>query len=358
MFWPFEKRASGRYPEEPAEAATTSSSNFTDATIDSMVARAAGSAVDPHSLATAETCVSLWERCLSSAVVEPMNSRLAGVTPELLGLIGRALATRGEMVASIEVEGGDVRIVPVGSYDVRGPWNEEEWWYRCDLFGPNGNVTKFLPSMSVCHFRIGADPWRRWRGTAPLHRSASTAALAAAIESSLTKESRLPVGRAALAHGANKVDGVLAWLRQGGFAVFGDSSNRGIPQEPSRRHEPVPYGPKPEAVMESLRTGVGKDVLSVFGVPALLFGERSDGTGAREGWRRFIFSTIAPMARMIQAELRAKLDPAAVVSIDELRAADEDGRSRAVMRRAAAFKTLVDTGMERDEARRLAGLEG
>ena len=358
MFWPFEKRASGRYPEEPAQAATTSSSSFTDATVDAMVARAAGSAVDPHSLAAAETCVALWERCLSSAVVEPMNSRLTGVTPELLALIGRGLATRGEMVAAIEVEGAQVRLVPVGSYDVRGPWDEAEWWYRADLFGPNGNITKFLPSSAVLHFRIGADPWRRWRGIGPLHRSASTAALGAAVEASLIKESKIPTGRLALAHGAGKVDGVLNWLRIGGHAVAGDTAARGLQTEPAQRHKPQYYGPEPEAVMQGLRTDVGRDILAAFGVSPVLFSERGDGTGQREAWRRFVFSTVAPLARMIESEMRLKLDATAVVSISELRAADEDGRSRATMRRVQAAKVLmVDMGMARDEALRRAGLE-
>ena len=66
---------------------------------------------------------------------------------------------------------------------------------------------------------------------------------------------------------------------------------------------------------------------------------------------------MAPLARMIQTELRTKLDPAAMVFIHELRAADEDGRSRAVMRRAQAYKVLREAGIEDGEARLLAGLE-
>ena len=75
-----------------------------------------------------------------------------------------------------------------------------------------------------------------------------------------------------------------------------------------------------------------------------------------EAWRRYWVGTVAPLTRMIEAECRDKLDPGATITLEALRASDEDGRSRAVARRASAFKTLVDTGMDRDEARRLAGL--
>ena len=44
-----------------------------------------------------------------------------------------------------------VGLVPAGSWDVRGGWDPESWWYRLDLFGPSGNVSRLVPSASVVH---------------------------------------------------------------------------------------------------------------------------------------------------------------------------------------------------------------
>lgn len=89
-----------------------------------------------------------------------------------------------------------------------------------------------------------------------------------------------------------------------------------------------------------------------------LFAERGDGAGQREAWRRFRAGTVQPLAAVIQAEARAKLDPSGMFSLEAMRASDEDGRSRAVSRRAQAFKTVRDAGVKPKEARRLGGLEG
>ena len=55
---------------------------------------------------------------------------------------------------------------------------------------------------------------------------------------------------------------------------------------------------------------------------------------------------------MVRAELRAKLDPAAVVFLKALRAADQDSRSRAVARRLQAFKVPREASVNSDEAGR------
>ena len=60
--------------------------------------------------------------------------------------------------------------------------------------------------------------------------------------------------------------------------------------------------------------------------------------------------------RVIEAELRDKLDSMAALAFPALRMSDEDGRSRAASRRAAAFKALKESGLSRDESLRLAGL--
>ena len=63
------------------------------------------------------------------------------------------------------------------------------------------------------------------------------------------------------------------------------------------------------------------------------------------------------LAVMVETELRSKLDPAAMVSLEALWATDEDSRSRAVARRVQAFKVLSEASVNGDEARTLAGLK-
>ena len=212
-----------------------------------------------------------------------------------------------------------------------------------------------VPAAGVVHFRTEASASTPWRGVAPLARAQSTAALAGAVEYALTREMGIPPGRLALLHGG-KPGGMLRFLQTGGYAIAGEAVSRGQQQEPAARHKPQVYGPEPAETVEALRRDTGRDVLAAFGIPPALFAERGDGAGQRESWRRFWLGTVQPLAVQIQAEVQAKLDTGATVTLDALRAADEDGRSRAVARRAQAFKVLVETGVDRDDARRLAGL--
>ena len=84
-------------------------------------------------------------------------------------LIARDLIRRGESVHLIEVRrGGVVGLVPAGSWDVRGGWDPESWWYRLDLFGP---VRERVPVGSLrrrrCTARYAVDPARPWWGVSP-----------------------------------------------------------------------------------------------------------------------------------------------------------------------------------------------
>ena len=65
-------------------------------------------------------------------------------------------------------------------------------------------------------------------------------------------------------------------------------------------------------------------------------------------WRRFLFGSVAPLAKIIEEELRAKLDPGVGLQFEELRASDLAGR-------APAFKQLTEAGMDRAEARSICG---
>ena len=301
----------------------------------------------------------LWERSLSSATVEPMNGRLAALDPPFMALLARSLALHGNFVALLELGGTTMRLLPSATFDVHG--DSRSTWYRLDVVGPDTTQTVRAAKDSVFHVAINAEPRQWWRGVSPLKRSRSTAALAAKIEASLTREADIYVARFA---GVDRSGTYDAWTRtvdiirrRRGGVVFTGGHLGGT--DSGRVPEPARMGPAPDDTFaDALRSQIGRDILGAFGIPPALFAERGDGAGAREAWRRFWLGTVQPLARLIQAECRAKLDPSCIVTLDALRASDEDGRSRAVARRAQAFKVLKDAGMDTAEARRLAGLEG
>ena len=90
-------------------------------------------------------------------------------------------------------------------------------------------------------------------------------------------------------------------------------------------------------------------ILAAAGCPSSLL-LRADGTLAREEMRRFLHSTISPVARTIAGELADKLDtPNLALDFSALFASDLSGRAR-------AFGSMVLGGMAVERAAALAGL--
>ena len=74
------------------------------------------------------------------------------------------------------------------------------------------------------------------------------------------------------------------------------------------------------------------------------------GPGQREAWRRALFSVIQPLGRLVETELRLKLDsPDIKLSWAELRASDLQARAR-------SFKNMVEAAMPIEKAAALSGL--
>ena len=340
--------------------------NLVDATdqyIGHLENLAGGSVVDASALAIFEACSSLWERSISSGAVGPDGvPALAGIDAPLLGLIGRSLATAGNFVAAIRVDAGAVKIVPASSYDITGDADPASWRYRCDFIGPSGSTSETLAGDSVLHIRVGADRSSPWRGVSPLKKAKSTAKLAGLIENSLSKEMSKPVGLIATLPDSTGEQRQQwgAKLQSGGLLVRSISGilSGGAATENSQRIAPSPFGPEPVESVRAIRADLGYEIAAAFGISPALFAARGDGGGQREAWRRFWIGTIQPIGMLVKAELRAKLDPLAEVSFEALRASDEDGRSRAVSRRAAAAKILSELdGVSVDQALTLAGLD-
>ena len=348
LMWPFRK------PE------TRATPNATDALVSALERQASGQIPDPAALAVAEAAAGLWERAIASATIAPMTPETEPLSPSMLALVARGLASRGEFLAVILVdEAMGLRLVPASGWDVRGGSDAATWFYRCDMAGPTRTESVSLPAAAVLHVRIGADPQTPWRGRAPLRRSRATAALAVALEGSLNRDARLPVGLVATVGTAvNTPEQIKEFgdsLSKGGLTVLHGRGYDGT-GDISGRLKPQRYGPAPDTVSQALRTEIGREIASAFGVPPTLFNASGDGAGQREAWRRLWTGTVAPIGRVLEAEVRAKLAPGAKVSFEALRASDEDGRSRAVSRRATAFKIFMEAGMGRDEAMRRAGV--
>ena len=140
---------------------------FTDAVVAALTAQASGDgcrgrfAQSPHW----KPRVALYSRAFSAVKISPA---VPALSPGCLALIARNLIRRGEDVHQIMVYGGAVRLQPIGSWDVRGGPVESSWWYRCDRFGPSGNLTELVPAGAVLHVRYAVDSARPWYGIGPL----------------------------------------------------------------------------------------------------------------------------------------------------------------------------------------------
>ena len=124
--------------------------SYTNSVLDAQFARAASTEIDAGSVAVVEACISLWERSLAAATIEPMTGALAGVTPSMLALTGRALAVCGEAVFVPNVaQGGVIELLPVSSISVTGPAGA--WVYLCTITGPIHNDHGAGAALSNAH---------------------------------------------------------------------------------------------------------------------------------------------------------------------------------------------------------------
>ena len=183
MRWPWQR--SERRESQP----------FTDAVVEAIRAQAAGASTSADASATAalEAASGLVARAFASADVRDAGRAGRALGPHTLALIGRNLIRRGESLFLIEVA-DELRLIPAGSWDVRGDWRESSWWYRLDMFGPSGNVTRLVPSAGAVHCRYAYDPARPWHGLAPLAWARLTGRLLGETETALADEASGPRG--------------------------------------------------------------------------------------------------------------------------------------------------------------------
>ena len=306
---------------------------FTERLIQARV-DAAGRAIDPLALGAVEAAAGLWGRAFAAAE----SDRL---TAPVLGRIGRALLLRGEAVW-VYVDG---KYYEASSWDIRG---REDWVYRCNLPMPSGQRTVDADESAVIHPRINQDPSRPWKGISPVTGATNTATLAIAIESSLSSEYGGPIGHilpvpsigSSTAEGEDEVNPLQNDINNlhGGVVVAETTSGgygEGRGAAPQKDWVAERIGPNPPEVARGIRTDVERSILAACGVPAELVNPGNE-SASREGWRRFIFGTIQPVARIVADEVKRKRGGNGMITFRQLAASDLQGRARsyAALRKA------------------------
>lgn len=346
-----------RWPWQQPKAETRS--GYTGTILSALLAEAeTGGPRQPRGLAAVEQAAGLWQRAFASADV---SGGVAAVSPEFLGLVGRELIRSGEAVFRIAVEGGQVRLYPQASVTITGGSDPEGWTYLGTENGPSTAQTWTLPAAAVLHFRYGVDIARPFHGVAPWSFAGVSSTLAANLEARLGDEAGAPVGSLFPIPQNPKPpdsdDDPLADLRADiakakGHPLLVETTASGWGDgkgaAPLSDWKARRFGADPPAALEALRGASGADITAACGVPAALAGE-GDGTAKREAYRQFVALSVRPMARLVEAELSAKLERDIGLDFSDLRSDDLSGRAR-------AFQSLVKGGMEVSPAAALAGL--
>ena len=300
-------------------------------------------------------CASLWGHAFAGARLEP---EVPALDPFTLSTIARSLVLDGESLHVIEVERGELRLLPVGGHIVTGTSPDPDTWlYRCDMYGPDGSITREVPSAGIVHIRASVDPARPWRGISGLGRAGLDADLLSSLVTRLKEESGAPVAHVipSPADGAAaSTETLRADLKgaKGGVVLaetmasgYGDKSASPLQDWAVRR-----IGADPPEVLPKLASETGARLQEALGVPSALLTASADGTAQREALRRWVHCHVAPLGRIVAAELSDKLAvPGLTMGFEALYGSDIVGR-------ASAFKRLVEAGLAVEKAVALAGL--
>ena len=332
-------------------------SSYTDALVAVLTSGAAGTSTAlPTATAALESCAGLIGRAFAACEVHGPESVVKALTPDLLSMVGRALIRRGEILFHVDVTDGRLRLFPVASHDISGDHDPSTWKYRVNLAGPDYQTSiENVSSDNVIHCMYAREPERPWRGTGPIQAallagrlSASTAA-ALADEASGPRGSFLPMPKDG---GDSTTDALRSDIKSangGMLTVESMSSAWKSGEAPPGDWMQKRFGPSPPEGLTKLLQAASQEVIAACGLSVSLFSD-ADGTAKRESWRQCLFAVIQPLGRLVETELRLKLDSHEIkLSWAELRASDLQARAR-------SFKNMVDGAMPIEKAAALSGL--
>ena len=346
--WPFRKEA--RQAESPIEFPAAIPARTT----------AAVDAYRALQLAVTEACVRLISDAASMARVADAGPAQGAITPEFLSRMVRFGLLRGEAVAEISVDDGMIRLLgPAQHHEIRGSADRAAWMYHVSHSGPDsGTRTVPLAADAVVHLRLAAPPEQPWQGVPVQTRARETFGTAAILDRAVAMESSGDVGRilsvqmpSTAADSQQEFDQHWRQLAALNGGTFLERQSRERGSGNSGYANLLHIGPAFSGEALRLRQQLIADICASYGTPPELIGySAADGTGKRESYRFFILTTVSPIVRQLEHELRDKLDQA-MLSLDlrPLRSADAQGIGRGIA-------ALTSSGLSTAEALAIAGI--
>lgn len=350
-----------RWPWRPKPETRAS---FTDSVVNALLAAVTGNTAKAGSTAAVEAAAGAVSRAFAAATVENAPPPIArALTPDVLALIGRNLIRAGESLHVIEVGPAGLALRPAGTWTMLGDADPATWMVRADLYGPTGNGARIVPHAATVHCIYAVDPARPWQGVGPVSWAETAGKMLAGAETALQRDTAalsatvipMPPTR------TDDDDDPLAALKTAligskGKSAFVESTQTSFGGDhrdaPRGDWEQKRLGPSPPESLVALHGAAAEAVLGACGVDPVLAGFRTgDGTLAREAYRRFERGLIQPLGRLVETELRAKLDaPDLSLSFASLRASDTATLAR-------AFKALVEAGLSAEAAAAILDLD-
>ena len=334
----------------------TREGSYTDAIIASLTQVATGE-TKANSTATAavEACSGLVARAFVTAEIESTDTIQQLITPACLAMIGRELIRHGEILYLIDLTDGVLDLLPVQTYEIDGGHRRDSWVYKVTIVGPDQTTTyETVRSDGIIHLTYATEPGRPWKGISPLTAAHLSGRLSAETIAALGDESSGPRGQFVPipVDGADaSVNALKKDIRTAGGAALvvesGDWDNTGSGRDDSFNQRR--FGANPPSALVQLADLASREIYAACGVPAVLFAAGGQAAATRESYRQFLHSTVAPLGKLVAAELALKLDNPVTFGWGELRAADISGRAR-------AFQSMVVAGMDLAKAAQLSGL--
>ena len=333
----------------PGVEVRSSTGSYADLVVAGLMAQAGGGqgAAVLSASGAVQSAAGLWARCLGAC-----RSDVPGVDGALLSAVGYDLGIEGESLWAIVAGPGGLELERASTWTPSGSsTNPRLWTYDATFSGPSAFTSRKLPAAAVLHFRYLPSNRQPWRGVAPWQRSPTLSSLAAEVEAALRDESRQPVAAWIPAPTGMKPEAKedmrASVLDRRRIATFVETQMQGFGGgsgvAPQADYGIKRFRPDPMPGLVGLCKDVPGQVGVVYGIPVVM----TTGTGSesivREAYRRFIATTIAPLARMVGDVLTAALEQPVELDLSPLRSRDVAGIARAV-------SALVASGMSIDDA--------